>query len=82
VLLALVERAGQLVSKNQLLDLVWPGLVVDENNPQVQISTLRKLLGPPAIATIPGRGCRWTLTGDDASAQARAVRIGATGNVG
>lgn len=70
VLLALVERAGQLVSKNQLLDLVWPGLVVEENNLQVQISTLRKLLGPQAIATIPGRGYRWALAADDASAQA------------
>jgi predicted ATPase/DNA-binding winged helix-turn-helix (wHTH) protein len=69
VLLALVERAGQLVSKNQLLDLVWPGLVVEENNLQVQISTLRKLLGPQAIATIPGRGYRWALAADDASAQ-------------
>ena len=70
VLLALVERAGQLVSKNELLDLVWPGLVVEENNLQVQISTLRKLLGPQAIATIPGRGYRWTLAPDNASAQA------------
>ena len=70
VLLALVERAGQLVSKNQLLNLVWPGLVVEENNLQVQISTLRKVLGPQAIATIPGRGYRWALAADDASAQA------------
>ena len=70
VLLALVERAGQLVTKNELLDLVWPGLVVEENNLQVQISTLRKLLGPQAIATIPGRGYRWTLAPDDAMAQA------------
>ena len=42
VLLALIERAGQLVSKNQLLDLVWPGLVVEENNLQVQISTFQR----------------------------------------
>jgi predicted ATPase/DNA-binding winged helix-turn-helix (wHTH) protein len=70
VLLSLVERAGQLVSKNELLDLVWPGLVVEENNLQVQISTLRKLLGPQAIATIPGRGYRWVLIPDDALAQA------------
>jgi predicted ATPase len=43
--------------------------VVEENNLQVQISTLRKLLGPQAIATIPGRGYRWALAADDASAQ-------------
>lgn len=60
VLCALVERAGVLVSKTQLLDLVWPGLVVEENNLQVHISTLRKLLGPELIATVPGRGYRFT----------------------
>src|ERR1700681_816945 len=53
-----------------MLDLVWPGLGVEKNNLQVQISTLRKLLGPQAIATIPGRGYRWALAPDDASAQA------------
>ena len=61
VLLALVERRERLVTKNELLDLAWPGLVVEENNLQVQISTLRKLLGPQAIATIPGRGYRFAL---------------------
>ncbi len=61
LLVALVARAGQLVSKNELLTLVWPGLVVEENNLQVQVSTLRKLLGPSALATIPGRGYRFAL---------------------
>jgi predicted ATPase/DNA-binding winged helix-turn-helix (wHTH) protein len=60
VLLALIEHRDRLVTKNELLDLVWPGLVVEENNLQVQISTLRKVLGPQAIATIPGRGYRFT----------------------
>jgi predicted ATPase/DNA-binding winged helix-turn-helix (wHTH) protein len=60
LLQALVERRERVVSKNELLDLVWPGLVVEENNLQVQISTLRKLLGPAAISTIPGRGYRFT----------------------
>lgn len=58
VLLALFERRGHLVTKNELLDLAWPGVVVDENNLQVQISTLRKVLGPALITTIPGRGYR------------------------
>src|SRR5437016_5025558 len=62
VLHALVERRDRLVTKNELLDLVWPGLVVEENNLQVQISTLRKVLGPQAIATIPGHGYRFAAT--------------------
>ena len=49
VLLALVENRERLVSKNELLDFVWPGLVVEENNLQVHVSALRKLLGPQAI---------------------------------
>ncbi len=61
LLLALAERAGRLVGKHELIDLVWPGVVVEENNLQVQVSALRKLLGPHAIATIPGRGYRFTL---------------------
>jgi non-specific serine/threonine protein kinase len=61
VLLALVERRDRVVSKTELLDLAWPGVVVEENNLQVQVSTLRKILGADAIATIPGRGYRLTL---------------------
>ena len=61
VLLALIDHRGRVVSKNELLDLVWPGLVVEENNLQAQVSALRKLLGPKAIATIPGRGYRFAL---------------------
>ena len=60
LLLALVDRAGTLVSKNELLDLVWPGLVVEEANLSVQVSSLRKVLGGEIIATIPGRGYRFT----------------------
>lgn len=60
LLLALVERCDRVVTKTELLDLVWPNLVVEENNLQVQISALRKLLGSQAIVTIPGRGYRFT----------------------
>jgi TolB-like protein/DNA-binding winged helix-turn-helix (wHTH) protein len=78
VLLALVERPGQLVSKNQLLDLVWPGLVVEENNLQVQVSALRKILGQEAIVTIPGRGYRLTvtLTGSDTAGSSPTSSLG------
>ena len=66
LLLTLIERRDRVVPKNELFDLVWPGLVVEENNLQVQISALRKLLGPQTITTIPGRGYRFSepLEGD------------------
>ena len=68
LLLSLYERRDRVVPKHDLIELVWPGLVVEENNLQVQISTLRKLLGPQAIATIPGRGYQFTAALDDAAA--------------
>ncbi|MBL8340188.1 MAG: response regulator [Rubrivivax sp.] len=60
LLVALAERRDRLVSKDELLDLVWPGLVVEENNLQVQVSALRRLLGPQVITTVPARGYRFT----------------------
>ena len=59
LLLALAERPGELVSKRALMDLVWPGLVVTENNLAAQVSALRKLVGGDVVATIPGRGYRF-----------------------
>lgn len=64
VALALVERRDRVVPKTELFDLIWPGLVVEENNLQVHISALRKVLGPQSIATIPGRGYRFAATLD------------------
>ena len=61
LLLALIDHRDRVVSKDELLDIVWPGLVVEENNLQVQVSTLRKVLGNQSIATLPGRGYRFTL---------------------
>lgn len=60
LLLALAERSGSLVTKGELLDLVWPGLVVEENNIAAQIAALRKTIGNELIATVPGRGYRFT----------------------
>lgn len=59
LLVALVERGGELVSKDELFDRVWPGVVVEENNLQVQVSALRKVLGPGAIETVAGYGYRF-----------------------
>ena len=60
-LLVLVEQRERAVPKAELMERVWPRLVVEDNNLQVQIAALRKVLGAGAIATIPGRGYRFTL---------------------
>ena len=77
LLRALVERRDRVVGKSELLDVVWPGLVVGENNLQVQVSGLRRVLGPQAIATIAGLGYRFTLPpGPPPAAAATDVRDG------
>jgi non-specific serine/threonine protein kinase len=59
LLVALAERSGHLLSKDKLLEIVWPRVVVEENTLQVHMSALRKVLGADAIATVPGRGYRF-----------------------
>ena len=61
LLKALVSQRDRVVTKDELLDQVWPGLVVEENNLQVQISGLRRVLGARAISTVAGQGYRFTL---------------------
>src|SRR5690349_22679269 len=63
VLCALAARPGELVTKDELMERVWPGLFVEENNIQVQIWALRKALGRTEsgddyIVTVSGRGYR------------------------
>src|SRR5258705_12224774 len=61
LLVALVDRAGHLVTKDELLDRVWPKMVVEEAALHVQVSGLRKVLGADAITTVSGRGYQFTL---------------------
>jgi DNA-binding response OmpR family regulator len=75
LLVALVERRDRVVTKGELLDLVWPGVVVEENNLQVHVSALRKLLGAQVIATVPGRGYRFTPPAGAAAAAFAAVAV-------
>jgi TolB-like protein/DNA-binding winged helix-turn-helix (wHTH) protein len=60
VLHLLITHRERVVGKNELLEAVWPGLVVEENNLQVQISALRKILGAGAITTVAGQGYQFT----------------------
>ena len=68
LLLVLVEHRDRVLCKDELLHLVWPGLVVEENNLQVHVSKLRKVLGMGAIATVPGFGYRFALDPNPARA--------------
>ena len=60
LLIVLARHPGQLLGRQQLLDRVWPGLVVEENNLSVQINALRKALGAQWISTVPTRGYRFS----------------------
>lgn len=59
LLIALVEHAGLLLSRQALIDRVWPDVVVEESNLTVQINALRKVLGSELVVTVPGRGYRF-----------------------
>lgn len=74
LLLALLERRDRVVSAAELYALVWPGVVVEPNNLQVQIWGLRNLLGRETIATIARRGYRFM---PDVSVELAAVELAA-----
>ncbi|MEA2963072.1 MAG: hypothetical protein QOI46_3170 [Alphaproteobacteria bacterium] len=63
ILCELASVPGEVVSKDRLMEKVWPGRVVEENAIQVHVSTLRKALelgsdGHSYVVTVPGRGYR------------------------
>ena len=64
LLLVLLLADGSLVTKDELVSRVWPGIVVAEENLKVQVSALRKALGKDRefIRTEFGRGYRFTAT--------------------
>jgi len=69
LLTRLIERAGAVVGKAELMDSGWPGMAVEESNLSVQIASLRKLLGPTSdgsewIVTVPRIGYRFVGAGD------------------
>jgi non-specific serine/threonine protein kinase len=54
----LVQAAGELVTKNDLMGRVWPGAIVEDNTLQFHISAIRRALGPDRemLKTASGRG--------------------------
>src|SRR3979490_2027313 len=71
----LVQSAGELVTKDELMGRVWPGAIVEENTLQVHISAVRRALGPDRRMLKPasGRGYRllgsWTIRQESTSAE-------------
>ena len=61
ILLALIDAGGAVVAKSELMDLVWPGTAVEENNLAVQVHALRRALGEDRrlVLTVAGRGYRF-----------------------
>lgn len=61
VLTYLANHPDRVITKEELLDHVWAGVLVEESNLTVQIAGLRKALGKDAIKTVPGVGYKFTL---------------------
>src|ERR1700682_1013389 len=74
LLVALVDRAGHLVTKDELLARVWPKAVVEEAALHVQVSALRKIIGSDAITTVSGRGYQFTQPVSKGNDEARPSR--------
>src|SRR5258705_1120491 len=67
ILAALVERAGEVVSKEHLIARAWPQTFVEESNLKIQVSALRQALGDGQsgnryVITVPGRGYKFVAT--------------------
>jgi DNA-binding winged helix-turn-helix (wHTH) protein len=56
LLIVLVECAGTVLSKRDLMARAWPHVIVDKPDLRVEVSGLRKALGQQCIATVQGRG--------------------------
>jgi predicted ATPase/DNA-binding winged helix-turn-helix (wHTH) protein len=64
ILTALVERPGELLSKQELMERVWPDTFVEDGSLRVHVAALRRALGDGQagrryIANVPGRGYRF-----------------------
>jgi TolB-like protein len=78
VLGVLVERPGDLVSRDEIMNAAWPGILVENSNLPVQIAALRRVLdneraNSSCIQTVPGRGYRFVLPVSRLDAQAPAT---------
>ena len=78
VLVALVERRGDVLTRDELLEKVWRDSFVEEANINFTISNLRRALGPDGktiIQTVPRRGYRFAGEIEDLTNEGRAVLL-------
>lgn len=86
LLIALTERVGDVVTKDELLARAWPNTTVEESNLRAQVALLRKILGDDQttaryIAAVPGRGYRFVAPISFSGAATEAVTAGARSNL-
>jgi DNA-binding winged helix-turn-helix (wHTH) protein len=74
LLLVLLEADGSLVTKEDLMSRVWPGIIVSEENLKFQVSVLRKALGADRDVIHTEFGCGYRFTG--------VLRLDAAGDPG
>src|SRR5215468_929066 len=78
-----LHRPGELITKSEIMDAVWPNMAVEESNLTVQISALRRALGggrdgASYIQTVPGRGYRFTPWVNDFAPQVKEANESGT----
>jgi TolB-like protein/DNA-binding winged helix-turn-helix (wHTH) protein/Tfp pilus assembly protein PilF len=85
ILRVLIERAGEVVSKDEIVAAVWPGIVVEDSNLPVQISALRWALDRgrsqgSLIQTVSGRGYRFVAAVTRPAAETSSVASSISGD--
>jgi len=78
ILLVLIQNRDRVMEKDEMMRLVWPGTVVEENNLTRNISNLRKALGEGPndhrfIVTVPGRGYQFAGEASEAASHTEVV---------
>jgi DNA-binding winged helix-turn-helix (wHTH) protein/TolB-like protein/Flp pilus assembly protein TadD len=81
MLILLVAKQGEIVTREELLDAVWPDTHVEEGNIKYTVSLLRKALGKELVQTIPRRGYRFVAKVSTAPANGEGTATRSVGDM-